>query len=179
MLRSLITVGLIVGSIVSAWLRFDAGAVALSAIVLLLCIVGAVAGWLFDAKHAPPIVLPTDVQELGKRDQLTSAEEAQFADSLRTWHQRQQREAWRDIDRRGPGAQIRLRAAVYYLWLSFFALTVLPPRAVPSLWMSGLPRFVIVLLPLAVAALAVAVPLGVRDWQRARRSLESGPDAQI
>jgi hypothetical protein len=176
MLRSLITVGLILGSILSAWLRFDAGLVALSLFVLLICIISAFAGWVIASKRMPPIALPSDVQELGSRDQLTSEEEAQFAGSLRTWHQRQQHEAWREIARQGPGPQIRLRAAVYYLWLSLFALTVLPPGAVASLSMSQLPRCAVVLLPLALAALAVAVPLGIRDWRRARRSLE--PDAQ-
>ena len=171
--RSFITVGLIVGSILSAWLRFDAGLVVLSSILLLLCIIGAVAGWVFEARRAPHIALPSDVQELGSRDQLTSAEEAQFADSLRTWHRHQQREAWREIDRQGPGPQIRLRAAVYYLWLCLFALTLLPPSAVPSVLLPQLPRSAIVLLPLAVAALAVAVPLGIRDWRRARRSLDT------
>jgi len=172
------TVGLILGSILSAWLRFDAGLVALNLIVLLICVIGAFAGWVFASKRVPPIALPSDVQELGSRDQLTSEEDAQFASSLRTWHRRQQHEAWREIARQGPGPQIRLRAAFYYLWLSLFALTIVPPRAVPSLFMSQLPRCAIVLLPLALAALAVAVPLGIRDWRRARRSLDSGPDAQ-
>jgi hypothetical protein len=176
MRRSLITVGLILGSILSAWLRFDAGFLVLSLIVLVICIVGAFAGWLFLARRAPHIELPSDVQELGDRDQLTSAEEARFADSLRTWHQHQQQDAWREIDRQGPGPQIRLRAAVYYLWLCLFALTVLPPTAVPSVLTSQLPRSAIVLVPLAVAALAVAVPLGIRDWRRARRSLGSEVD---
>lgn len=178
MLRSVITVGLVLGSIVSAWLRFDAGLVALSLIVLLICIVGAIAGWLFDARRAPHIELPSDVQELASRDQLTPAEEKQFADSLQSWHRRQQRQAWREIDRRGPGPLIRLRAAFYYLWLCLFALAVLPPSAIPRDLLSQLPRFAIVLLPLAVTSLAVAVPLGIRDWKRARRSLDDGTDAK-
>jgi hypothetical protein len=178
MLRSVITLGLILGSIVSAWLRFDAGLVALSLMVLLICIIGAFAGWVFASKRVPHVALPPDVQELGSRDQLTSDEEAQFAGSLRTWHQRQQQEAWREITRQGPGPQIRLRAAVYYLWLCLFALTVVPPKAVPSVFESQLPRFAVVLLPLAFVALTFAVPLGIRDWKRARRSLDSGTDPQ-
>ena len=176
-LRSLITVGLILGSIVSAWLRFDAGLVALSSIVFVICIVVAMAGWWFESRRVPNIELPSDVQELSNRDQLTSAEEKQFADSLQSWHRRQQQQAWSEISRQGPGPLIRLRAAVYYLWLCFFALTVVPPAAVPSAVMSQLPRFAIVLLTLAVAALAFAVPLGIRDWKRARRSLDDGTDA--
>ena len=177
-MRSLITVGLILGSILSAWLRFDLRFVVLSSMVFVICIIAAIAGWLYESRRLPHIKLPSDVQELSNRDQLTSAEEAQFADSLRAWHRHQQQDAWREIDRRGPGPLITLRASLYYLWLCFFALTVLPPGAVPSGLIAQLPRFAIVLLPLAVVALAVALPLGIRDWKRARRSLDSGTDAQ-
>ena len=178
MLRTVITVGLILASIVSAWLRFDAGLVALSSIVFVICIIGAMAGWWFEARRAPHIDLPSAVQALSNRDQLPPAEDQHVTDSLQSWHRRQQRQAWSEIERRGPGALIRLRAALYYLWLSFFALTVLPPRIVPSLVMPNLPRFAIVLLPLAVAAFVVAVPLGIRDWQRARRSLDGATGAK-
>jgi len=173
MRRSMITVGLILGSILSAWLRFDAGFVLLSAVLFLICIIGAMAGWFFAAKRVPHLQFPPDVQELANRDELTSAEETRFADSLRTWHRQQQRAAWREIDRQGPGPLIRTRAALYYLWLSAFALTVLPPSIVPSVYTSQLPRSAVIVLSLALVSIAVAVPLGIRDWQRARRSLHS------
>jgi hypothetical protein len=74
---------------------------------------------------------------------------------------------------------ITTRAAFYYLWLSAFALTVLPPSFVPNVFTSQLPRFAIVVLSLASVSIAIAVPLGVRDWRRARRSLDSsGTDAE-
>ena len=174
--RSLLMTGFIFGSTSAAWLRFDAGSVALSWIVMLICIAAMLAGALLQYKRAPQLALPPEVQELGSRDHLTSEEEERFADALRAWHRQNQREAWLEIQRDGPGSLIRPRAAIYYFWLSIVAVAVLPPTLVPSALIPQLPRFAVVLLPVAAAALAVAVSLGLRDWRRVLQSLDSGTD---
>lgn len=174
--RSLLMTGFVFGSTFAAWLRFDAGSVALSWIVMLICIAAVLAGALLQSKRAPHLALPPEVQELGSRAHLTSEEEERFADALRAWHRQNQREAWLEIRRDGPGSLIRPRAAIYYFWLSIVAVAVLPPTLVPSALIPQLPRFAVVLLPLAAAALAVAVPLGLRDWRRVLRSLDGGTD---
>ena len=170
-IQPLVTAGLILGSILAAWFRFDADSLMISWSVVLICIAGAVAGWLFQARRLPHIQLPQEVQELGTRTEFTPEEEARFTDALRAWHQQQQQNAWREIVGQGPGPLIRMRAAFYFLWLSLIALALLPPMAVPSMFLPQLPRFVIVQLPLAATALAIAAPLGIRDWRRAKKAL--------
>jgi hypothetical protein len=73
---------LLAGSTLSAWLRFDRGVPLVSWIVMLVCIAGVMVTWLVEARHAPPIVFPSEVQELGARDQLTPDEERRFGDRL-------------------------------------------------------------------------------------------------
>jgi acetyl esterase/lipase len=84
---------------------------------------------------------------------------------------------WRDLQRQGPEALIGPRAAFYYFWLCVFVLAVVPPTVVPSDVLPRLPRFVLVLTSLALGVIAVAVPLGLRDWRRVVRSLEDSTDA--
>jgi len=167
----------LLGSTLSAWLRFDKGALLFGWIVMLVCIAGAMVTWLREGTRAPRLMFPSEVQELGARDQLTPDEEQRFVDALRAHHRQTQREVWRDLQRRGPEALIGPRAACYYFWLCVFVLAVLPPTAVPSDVLPGLPRFVLVLMSLALAVIAVAVPLGLRDWRRVVRSLEDSTDA--
>ena len=170
-IQPLVTAGLILGSILAAWFRFDADSVMMSWSVVMICIAGAVTGWLFQARRVPHIQLPQDVQELGTRTELTPEEEARFTEGLRAWHQHQQQNAWREIVGHGPGPLIRTRAVYYFLWLSLAALALLPPVAVPGVLLPQLPRFLIVQLPLAATALAIAAPLGIRDWRRAKKAL--------
>jgi hypothetical protein len=167
----------LVGSTLSAWLRFDKGALVVGWIVMLVCIAGVMVTWWLEARRAPRPVLPGEVQELGARDPLTPDEEQRFVDALRAHHRHTQREVRRDVQRQGPGALIGPRAAFYYFCLCVFALAVLPPTAVPSDVLPRLPRFVLVLTLLALAVMTVAVPLGLRDWRRVVRSLEDSTDA--
>jgi hypothetical protein len=167
----------LLGSTLSAWLRFDKGALLASWIVMLVCIAGVMVTWLLEARRAPRLVFPSEVQELGARDQLTPDDEQRFVDALRAHHRQTQREVWRDLQRQGPGALIGPRAAVYYFWLCVFVVAVLPPAAVPSDVLPRLPRFALMLTSLALAVIAVAVPLGLRDWRRVVRSLEDSTDA--
>jgi hypothetical protein len=167
----------LLGSTLSAWLRFDKGALLAGWIVMLVCIAGVMVTWWLEARRAPRLVLPSEVEELGARDHLTPDQEQRFADALRAHHRQKQREVWRDLQRQGPGALIGPRAAFYYFWLCVVVLAVLPPTAVPSDVLSRVPRFVLVLTSLALAVLAVAVPLGWRDWRRVVRSLEDSTDA--
>ena len=164
------------GSTLSAWLRFDRGVPLVSWMVMLVCIAGVMVTWLREARHAPPIVFPSEVQELGARDHLTPDEERRFGEALRAHHRQAQREAWRDLQRRGPWALIGPRAAFCYFWLCVFVLAILPPSAVPSDVLPRVPRFVLVLTSLALVVVAVAVPLGWRDWRRVVRSLEDSTD---
>jgi hypothetical protein len=174
--RPLLAICLIFGAALSAWLRFDVGSVALSWSVVLTCIVVTIAASLAGAKRAPHVALPTEVADLGSRSELTSEEEKRFGEALRSWHAQQQHDAWREVSRGGPGPLIRSRAALYFLWSSFIALALLPSTVVPNGFMPYLPRFAVVLLPLAGVAIAVALPLGIRDWRRARESLGGGAD---
>lgn len=174
MSQRVVTTGLIVGALVAAWLRFDAASVVMSWGVLLICITGAIAAWILQARRLPPTQLPPEVQELAAREELTPREEAQFKGSLQAWHRQQQEAAFREIAREGPGPLIRARTALYFLWLSLFALTILPPSTVPGTFLAPLPRFLIVVLPLGLIAVGVSVPLGIRDWRRARRAIDSG-----
>ena len=139
---------------------------------MLVCIAVVMVTWLLEARRAPPLVLPSEVQEFSARDQFTPDEERRFGDALRAHHRQKQREGWRKLQRQGPWALVGTRAAFYYFWLCVFVLAVLPPTAVPSDVLPRLPRFVLVLTPLALAVIAVAVPLGWRDWRRVVRSLE-------
>jgi hypothetical protein len=168
----------LLGSTLSAWLRFDKGALLVGWIVMLVCIAGVMVTWVFEARRAPRLMFPSEVQELGARDQLTPDEEQRFVHALRAHHRQTQRAVWRDLQRQGPGALIGPRAAFYYFWLCVFVLAVLPPAAVPSDVLPRLPRFVLVLTSLALAVIAVAVPLGFRDWRRVVRSLKDSTDAR-
>ena len=167
----------LLGSTLSAWLRFDRGAQLAGWIVMLVCIAGVMMAWWLAARRAPAIVFPSEVQELAARDELTPDEEKRFGDALRAHHRQTQRDVWRDLQRRGPAALIVPRAAFYYFWLCVVVLAVLPPAAVPGDVLPRVPRFVLVLTSLALAAMAVAVPLGWRDWRRVVRSLEHSTDA--
>lgn len=171
MSERVVATGLVAGALTAAWLRFDAQAVVLSWFVIVSCIAGALASWILQARRLPSVQLPTVVEELGQREELTFQEEGQFADALREWHRNQQDNTFREIARRGPGPLIARRGALYFLWLSLVILTVVPPAVVPATWLPGLPRFILVALATAVIAVAVAVPLGIRDWRRARNAV--------
>jgi hypothetical protein len=173
MSQRVVTTGLIVAVLVAAWLRFDAAAVVMSWCVVLICLTGAIVAWILHARRLPPTQLPAEVQPLATREELTPREEAQFKGTLQAWHRKQQETAFREIADAGAGPLIRARAALYFLWLSFAALAVLPSAAVPATFLSRLPRFLIVVLPLGLIAVAAAVPLGIRDWRRARNALDS------
>lgn len=100
--------GFIFGSTLAAWLRFDTGSVALSWIVMLICIAAMLAGALLQSKRAPHLALPPEVQELGSRDDLTSEEEERFADALRAWHrQTKQKHGLKSNARDRPTATAR------------------------------------------------------------------------
>jgi hypothetical protein len=162
----------LLGSTLSAWLRFDRGALLVSLVVLLVSLIGVVVTWLLEARRAPPLVWPRAVNELGSRERLTPEEERRFAAALREDHVKRQMEAWRKIQRHGPASLILPRAAFYYFWLCVFVLVLVPRRAVPGDVLPWVPRSVLVLTTIALAALVIAAPLGVRDWKRVLRSLE-------
>lgn len=167
----IVAVGLVLASALAAWLRFDANAPFIAWVVVLVSLAGAVAGWLVNARRLPPIEVPPVVGELGERESLTPEEEARFAAELRSWHDRNQRAAWQEMVRQGPAAQIARWSVLLYLWLSLFAIALVPPRAVPDTVLPALPRSVVVLAPLAGAALAVGSVLGTRDRGRIRKRL--------
>lgn len=75
--------GFIFGSTLAAWLRFDAGSVALIWIVMLICIAAMLAGAVRQSKRAPHLALPPEVQELSSRDHLTSEATSRSATGLR------------------------------------------------------------------------------------------------
>lgn len=162
---------LFVGLTLSAWLRFDRGLFMMSWTAVLVSVGATFTIWLLQATRAPKVAMPTEVEELSARESFTPEEEKRFVDALRAHHREDQLEAWRDIQQRGPVALIGPRAVFYYFWLCFFVLAVAPPAAVPAGLLPRLPRFLLVLLPLAVVAVAVAVPIGLRDWKRVLRSL--------
>ena len=163
----------LLGSTLSAWLRFDRGPLVIGWIAMLVCLAATIAMWLREAKRVPQLSLPSDVEQLGARDQLTPEEEKRFADALQTHHREMQRKVWLTIQRQGPGALIGPRAALYYFWLCVLVIALLPATAVPDSLLPQLPRFLLVLLSLAVASLAVAAPLALRDWRNVARSLGS------
>src|SRR5262245_6495169 len=136
-----VTTGLITGSLVAAWLRFDVGSAVRGWCVVLMCITGAAAAWIINSRRLPSIQLPPKVEALAGREDLTAREEAEFRDALREWHRHQQAAAFHELARDGPGSLIRARGALYFLWLSFFALAVVPRGAVPSTFLPQLPRF--------------------------------------
>jgi hypothetical protein len=178
MLRPAIMVPFILGSILAAWLRFDAGSMLLSWIVMLICIAVTLASSVRESKHAPQLTLPPECEALSSKDRLTPKEEETFTKALRAWHVQQQRKSDLEIRRRGPRSLIWPRAAIHYFWLCVFAIALLPSTSVPSRLMPQLPRSAVVLLSLAAIALAAAVPLGLRDWTRVRKSLEAGMAAE-
>jgi len=45
----------LLGSTLSAWLRFDKGALLVGWIVMLVCIAGVMVTWLLEARRAPPV----------------------------------------------------------------------------------------------------------------------------
>ena len=163
----------LLGSTLSAWLRFDRGALLVGLFVLLISIAGVVATWLLEARRAPPLVLPNAVKELSGRQRLTPEEERRFATELREDHDNRQLKAWREIQRQGPASLIGPRVAFCYFWSCVIVLVVVPPGVVPAHTLPLAPRFALVLTTVAVATLTVAVPLGLRDWKRVLRALES------
>ena len=163
----------LLGSTLSAWFRFDRGALLAGLFVLLVTIIGVFATWLLEARRAPPLVLPAAVNELSSRDHLTPEEERRFASELREDHYKRQLTSWRAVQRQGPASLIGPRAALYYFWSCVIVLVVVPPGVVPAHVLPLVPRFTLVLATIALATLAVAVPLGLRDWKRVLRSLES------
>lgn len=166
-----VTTGLVAGVLVAEWLRFDAHAVAYSWLVIVMGVAGAVTAWILQARRVPAVQLPSVVEAFGDRTDLTPDEEQQFADALREWHRGQQDAAFREIAREGPGPLIAARAALYFLWLSFGILAVVPAAVVRPTFVAALPRFAVVALATALVALTVAVPLGVRDWKRAKKAV--------
>lgn len=169
--RSSILVFLL-GSTLSAWLHFDRGAPGVSLVVMLMTVAAILAISLREARRTPPLVLPSAVNELSGREHLTPEEEQRFGAALRDDHHKRQLQAWREIQRHGPARLIGPRAAFYYFWSCVFVL-VAPPSAVPAHVLPWVPRFALVLTVVALAAIAVAVPLGLRDWKRVLRSLET------
>ena len=168
---TLVTIGLIATTVLAAWLRFDAGSLIASWAVVAVGLGSAVASWIVRARRLPPVGLPRNVEELGAREELSPREEAEFAEGFRGWHRHQQLDAWRDIERRGPGPLILARAVLYVLWSGLLAVVIVPRQAIPASFLPGVPRFVVVLLPLLLAAVVAAVPLGLRDWKRATRAV--------
>ena len=169
-----LAISLVLVAILAAWVRLDLGHVVLSwALVVggLSAVIVIALGW---ARRVPNLQIPPEIEALQGRDFLSPEEEERLGNALRTWHSELQRDSWLEISRHGPGPLIGRRAAFYFLWSSFLVLAVLPPMVVRPQFLPGLPRFVIVLLPLAVVAMAVALALGIRDWNRARRSLGGG-----
>jgi hypothetical protein len=166
-----VTTGLIVGALVAEWLRFDLHAAGYSWLIMVICVAGAVVAWIRQARRVPAVQLPPVVEDLGDRTELTPGEERQFADALREWHRGQQDAAFREIAHGSPAPLIAARGALYFLWLSFAILAVVPAGAVPATFVPALPRFVIVALGTALIALTAGVPLGVRDWKRARKAV--------
>ena len=170
-MKKLRTIGLILGVVLSAWLRYDVESLAMSWSVAVIVLAATFATWIGDSKRVPNLEPPSGADELGSRDVLTVDEEKQFVDALRSWHARQQREAWRETVREGPARLIGSQALFFFLWLSFLAIALVPPFAIPRGFLPQLPRFAVVLLSLAALALTVAVPLGISVWVRARNSL--------
>jgi hypothetical protein len=169
----------LLGSTLSAWFRFDRGALLLGLLVLLASIAGVFATWLLEARRAPPLVLPGAVNELSGRDHLTPEEERRFAAELQEDHYKRQVQAWREVQRQGPASLIGPRAAFCYFWSCVIVLVVVPPGVVPAHVLPLVPRSTLVLTTVALATVAVAVPLGLRDWKRVLRSLESDDAAKV
>lgn len=167
---SVTTSTLILGSLVAGWLRFDLHWVLLGYAVMVVCFAAAVAGWLRHAATVPRTPLPPEIQEL-MRDRLTEEEEARFADALRARHREDQRAAWEQIARGGPAPRVVARTSFYYLWLSVIGLGFIPPAIVSPVIMPRVPRFLVVLLPLALLSFCVAAPLGIRDFTLAKKGL--------
>jgi hypothetical protein len=167
------SLSLLCGFTAAAWLRFDQGAMLWSWLVLIASLAVLVAGSLAHSKRVPKIVLPAELQASNKRE-LSAEESARFADALRAWHQENQRESWREISSGGPWVLVGHRAMMLYFWAALLVLMFVPP-SVPRVIFGPLPRFVVVLLPIAAVAILVAVPLGFADWRRARRSAGTTP----
>jgi hypothetical protein len=166
--KGLTTLSLLFGFTVAAWLRFDQGAMLLSWLVVIASLAALVAGSLVHAKRVPAIVLPAELQRSNKPE-LSPEESARFADALHAWHREKQQETWREISDGGPWVLVAHRAMILYFWATLLVLMLVPP-SVPRSIVVPVPRFVVVLLPIAAIALLFGVPLGLSDWRRARRS---------
>jgi hypothetical protein len=167
--KALTSLSLLCGFTIAAWLRFDQRTMLWSWLVAIASLATLVAGQLLNAKRAPTIVLPAELEELSNKPELTPEESARFSDGLRAWHQERQQEDWREIIREGPWVIVAHRATMFYFWATLLVLMIVPP-VVPRGIFSAVPRFVLVLFPIAVIAFLLAVPLGLRDWRRVRRS---------
>src|SRR4029453_15055302 len=64
MLRPAVMVPFILGSILAAWLRFDAGSMMLSWIVMLICIAVTLASSGRETQHPPQLTLPPECEAL-------------------------------------------------------------------------------------------------------------------
>jgi len=161
----------LLGSTLSTWLRFDRGAVVVSLVALLVTVAATLAVSVIEARRLPALVLPDAVRELEAKSFLTQAEERRFVAALREDHRLRQLAEWRQIERRGPGRLIGPRAAFNYFW-ACLCVHLIPPGLVPASLLPWAPRTALVLVSLAVAATALAVPFGLRDWARVLRAIE-------
>ena len=168
--NALTALSLLCGFTAAAWLRFDQNALLPSWIVVAVSLAAFLAGPLIRARHLPPTALPPDVEQLANKRDLSPEEDARLKDALRAWHDANQRTAYEEISRQGPWMLMAGRAKIYYFWLALLALMLVPPALLGDVF-SPLPRFLVVLLPIAAVALLAAAPLGLRDWRRARRQV--------
>lgn len=155
-MKKLRTIGLILGVMLSAWLRYDVESLAMSWTVAVILLAGMIATWIVQSQRVPDLKPHPEAGGVGSRDEPTVGDEKDFAEALRSWHARQQREAWRETVRAGPARLIRSRALFFFLWLSFLAIALVPPFVIPRGFMPQLPRFAVVLRFLAVLALTAA-----------------------
>lgn len=170
---------LLIGSTLSAWLRFDRGSPLAGWITMLACIAVLMAGALLDARRKGYFRPKADDEDEAESESTSSSEEDQrFVDALRSHHQQMQLEHWREIRQQGPGALIFPAAGLIYFWLCVFVLAFVPPWAVPAEVLPRVPRSVLVLSSLATLAVVVAVPLGLRNWWRVLQSLRGVEDVR-
>ena len=118
-------------------------------------------------------MLPAELQKSNKPE-LNPQESARFAETLLAWHEERQRESWREVSDGGPRVLVAHRAMMLYFWAALLVIMFVPP-SVPRGILAPVPRFVVVLLPIAAVAALLAVPLGLGDWRRARRKAGINP----
>jgi hypothetical protein len=149
-------------------LRFDAEAYEspqLLAQAMLARAAGALTSTVAKAAHAAGRFFSALRPEVSIRLDTPGGVEAMHAAILED-----KRSQWQRMQRLGPPALVKRYTVFLTVALYALAIVILPSSLVPTRHQLRVPSFLAVLAATAVVPFAIAMPLGLRSWNRAARA---------